>query len=136
MSNEFVEIENENKGRKLIARESTFCIDEGTYHATITDAFWYKTEDDRNRVMLVFLLEDETKFKSTIDGDWIEKYPFANSAQCRRIWQEKGKQKRTIPIITNRTVLPHYFGQGNLSSLGREFQKIPWTNLGIWLDCC
>jgi hypothetical protein len=77
MSNEFVEIENENKGRKLIARESTFCIDEGTYHATITDAFWYKTEDDRDRVMLVFLLEDETEFKSTIDGDWIEKYPFS-----------------------------------------------------------
>ena len=81
---EFTEVPNENptandrdKGRKLIAKESTFALDEGEYRGKITDAFWYKTVDDKDRVMLVFELEDGTIFKNSVDGDWIEDYPFS-----------------------------------------------------------
>ena len=81
---EFSEVSNENpttndrdKGRKLTAKESTFTIDEGEYRGKITDAFWYKTVDDKDRVMLVFELEDGTIFKNSVDGDWIEDYPFS-----------------------------------------------------------
>lgn len=81
---DFSEIINENpttndrdKGRKLTAKESTFTIDEGEYRGKITDAFWYKTVDDKDRVMLVFELEDGTIFKNSVDGDWIEDYPFS-----------------------------------------------------------
>ena len=83
MNTDFVEITNQNtienssKGRKLTVKESTFCIDEGFYKGTITDAFWYKTAEERDRVMLVFELEDGTEFKSSVDGDWIEQYPFS-----------------------------------------------------------
>lgn len=81
---EFSEVSNENhttndrdKGRKLTVPESTFVIDEGTYNGTITDAFWYRTPEDRDRVMLVFLLDDGIEFKNSVDGDWIDKYPFS-----------------------------------------------------------
>ena len=66
------------KGRKLTAKESTFCIDEGSYKGTITDAFWYKTAKEKDRVMVIFELEDGTEFKNSVDGDWIENYPFSN----------------------------------------------------------
>lgn len=82
--NEFSEVFNEtpttndrDNGRKLTAKESTFTIDEGEYRGKITDAFWYKTVDDKDRVMLVFELEDGTIFKNSVDGDWIEDYPFS-----------------------------------------------------------
>ena len=83
MSTNLVEIlntntsENGSKGRKLTVKESTFCIDEGSYKGTITDAFWYKTAEGRDRVMFIFELEDGTEFKNSVDGDWIEKYPFS-----------------------------------------------------------
>ncbi|MBE6850948.1 MAG: hypothetical protein E7504_04300 [Ruminococcus sp.] len=85
MKADFIEIVNEKtsdtaksgKGRKLTAKESTFCIDEGSYKGTITDAFWYKTAEDRDRVMFVFELEDGTEFKNSVDGDWVENYPFS-----------------------------------------------------------
>ena len=85
MATDFKEIVNEktaeattsDKGRKLTAKESTFTIDEGEYRGKITDAFWYKTVDDKDRVMLVFELEDGTIFKNSVDGDWIEDYPFS-----------------------------------------------------------
>ena len=70
MNPDFVEIINQNtvengsKGRKLTAKESTFCIDEGSYKGTITDAFWYKTAEGRDRVMFVFELEDGTPYAS------------------------------------------------------------------------
>ena len=69
--------ETERKGRRLTAKESTFCIDEGSYKGTITDAFWYKTAEERDRVMLVFELEDGTEFKNSVDGEWVEHYPFS-----------------------------------------------------------
>ena len=86
MNTNFIEIVNEKtsdtatsgKGRKLTAKKSTFCIDEGFYKGKITDAFWYKTAEERDRVMFVFELEDGTEFMSSVDGDWIEKYPFSN----------------------------------------------------------
>ena len=65
------------KGRKLTAKESTFCIDEGSYKGTITDAFWYKTAKEKDRVMFIFELEDGTEFKNSVDSKWIEKYPFS-----------------------------------------------------------
>lgn len=68
---------NDNKGRKLIAKESTFTLDEGEYKGKITDSFWYKTAEERDRVMLVFELEDGTIFKNSVDGEWIEDYPFS-----------------------------------------------------------
>ncbi|GEM_PF-4354400 len=71
------ETANGGKGKKLIAKKSTFCIDEGSYKGTITDAFWYKTAEDRDRVMFVFQLEDGTEFKNSVDGDWVEDYPFS-----------------------------------------------------------
>lgn len=84
-SADFIEIPNDKttdnehngKGRKLTAKESTFCIDEGSYKGTITDVFWYKTAEDRDRVMFVFELEDGTEFKNSVDGDWVENYPFS-----------------------------------------------------------
>ena len=83
MNSDFVEIintntvENGSKGRKLTVKESTFCIDEGSYKGTITDAFWYKTAKEKDRVMVIFELEDGTEFKNSVDGDLIEKYPFS-----------------------------------------------------------
>ena len=85
MSTDFEEIMNKKtadtatsgKGRKLTAKESTFCIDEGSYKGTITDAFWYKTAEGRDRVMFVFELEDGTEFKNSVDGEWVEDYPFS-----------------------------------------------------------
>lgn len=81
---DFTEIFNEkttnndhDKGRQLVAKESTFVLDAGTYRGMITDAFWYKTDDDKDRVMLVFELEDGTEFRNTVDGDWIDRYPFS-----------------------------------------------------------
>ena len=77
MSDNFVEIVNKDKGRKLTVRKSTFNLDDGTYKGTITDAFWYKTFEGRDRIMLVFQLEDGTEFKNSVYDDWIEKYPFS-----------------------------------------------------------
>ena len=77
MSDNFVEIVNKDKGRKLTVRKSTFNLDDGTYKGTITDAFWYKTVEGRDRIMLVFQLEDGTEFKNSVYDDWIEKYPFS-----------------------------------------------------------
>lgn len=85
MSTDFEEIMNKKtadtatsgKGRKLTAKESTFCIDEGSYKGTITDAFWYKTAKEKDRVMVIFELEDGTEFKNSVDSKWIEKYPFS-----------------------------------------------------------
>ena len=77
MSDNFVEIVNKHKGRKLTVRKSTFNLDDGTYKGTITDAFWYKTVEGRDRIMLVFQLEDGTEFKNSVYDDWIEKYPFS-----------------------------------------------------------
>lgn len=65
---DFVELINDknadnkynDKGRKLTTKESTFVIDEGAYKGTITGAFWYKTAEERDRVMLVIQLEDGT----------------------------------------------------------------------------
>ena len=69
--------EKTDKGRKLEAKESTFVLDPGTYRGTITEAFWYKNDDDQDRVMLAFELEDGTEFRTTVDGDWIDRYPFS-----------------------------------------------------------
>jgi hypothetical protein len=85
MSTDFEEIMNKKtadtatsgKGRKLTAKESTFCIDEGSYKGTITDAFWYKTAKEKDRVMVIFELEDGTEFKNSVDGEWVEDYPFS-----------------------------------------------------------
>lgn len=85
MTTDFKEILNEKnaetadsgKGRKLTAKNSTFVLDEGSYKGTITGAFWYRTAEDRDRVMLVLQLEDGTEFKNSIDGEWIEEYPFS-----------------------------------------------------------
>ena len=77
MSDNFVEIVNKDKGRKLAVRKSTFNLDDGTYKGTIKDAFWYKTVEGRDRIMLVFQLEDGTEFKNSVYDDWIEKYPFS-----------------------------------------------------------
>ena len=66
-----------DKGRKLQARECTFVLDPGTYRGTITEAFWYKNDDGQDRVMLAFELEDGTEFRTTIAGDWIDRYPFS-----------------------------------------------------------
>ena len=66
MSDNFVEIVNKDKGRKLTVRKSTFNLDDGTYKGTITDAFWYKTVEGRDRIMLVFQLEDGTEFKNSV----------------------------------------------------------------------
>lgn len=82
---EFVEIDSQetvvslvsSKGRKLSAKNSTFNLDDGEYTATITDAFWYKTANDHDRVMIVYELDDGTEFKNSVDGDWIEDYPFS-----------------------------------------------------------
>ena len=82
---EFVEVNNQvtiksiagGKGRKLSAKNSTFNLDDGEYTATITDAFWYKTADEKDRVMIVYELDDGTEFKNSVDGDWIENYPFS-----------------------------------------------------------
>ena len=82
---EFVEITNKKtakkveneKGRKLEVKNSTFNLDDGSYKGAITDAFWYKTANEKDRVMLVIQLDDETEFKNSVDSDWIEKYPFS-----------------------------------------------------------
>ena len=71
------ETADSGKGRELNARNSTFCLPEGSYKGTITGAFWYKTTTDRKRVMLVIQLEDGTEFKSSVDDAWIDKYPFS-----------------------------------------------------------
>ena len=83
MSTNLVEIlntntsENGSKGRKLTVKESTFCIDEGSYKGTITDAFWYKTAKEKDRLMVIFELEDGTEFKNSVDEEWVEHYPFS-----------------------------------------------------------
>ncbi len=85
MENEFIEIMNDNssdkgkkgKGRKLTAKNSTFNLDDGKYKAIITNAFWYKSEDGRDRVMMAYEFEDGTEFKNSVDGDWIDEYPFS-----------------------------------------------------------
>lgn len=87
MAKEFKEIINDKsaesvsntKGRKLTAKNSTFNLDDGSYKGTITDAFWYKNASDRDKVMLMIQLNDEnaTEFKNSVDGDWIEDYPFS-----------------------------------------------------------
>ena len=43
----------------------------------IGNTFWYKTAEERERVMLVIELADGTEFKNSIDGDWIEDDPFS-----------------------------------------------------------
>lgn len=78
---EFEEITNkkttkENKGRKLAAKKATYNLDEGTYSGIITNAFWYK-KDGRDRVMFEYQLDDGREFVNSVDGDWIEKYPFS-----------------------------------------------------------
>ncbi len=85
MKEKFKEITNKrtvengvsSKGRRLIARKSTFCLAEGSYKGTIIDAFWYKSVEERDRVMFVFELDDGTEFKNSVDGDWVEDYPFS-----------------------------------------------------------
>ena len=77
MNEKTAETANSSKGRKLTAKNSTFVLDEGSYKGTITGAFWYRTAEDRDRVMLVLQLEDGTEFKNSIDGEWIEEYPFS-----------------------------------------------------------
>lgn len=69
--------EDHDKGRQLIVKDSTFVLDNGTYKGIITDAFWYKTKEDKDRVMLIFELEDGIEFKNSVDGDWIDRYPFS-----------------------------------------------------------
>lgn len=71
------ETADSGKGRKLTAKNSTFVLDEGSYKGTITEAFWYKTPKERTRVMLVIQLEDGTEFMNSVDGKWIDKYPFS-----------------------------------------------------------
>lgn len=85
VTNKFVEtIEDANsdkgkkdKGRKLAPKKSSFNLDDGKYKATITNAFWYKSEDGRDRVMMVYEIEDGIEFKNSVDGDWIDEYPFS-----------------------------------------------------------
>ena len=77
MNEKTAETANSSKGRKLTAKNSTFVLDEGSYKGTITGAFWYRTAEDRDRVMLVLQIEDGTEFKNSIDGEWIEEYPFS-----------------------------------------------------------
>ena len=80
MSDKFIEISNEKtneKGRKLTIKNETFNLDDGSYKGTIINAFWYKTADEKERVMLVIQLEDRTEFKNSVSGDWVEKYPFS-----------------------------------------------------------
>lgn len=78
---EFEEITNEkttkeNKGRKLVAKKATYNLDEGTYSGTITNAFWYK-KDGRDRVMFEYQLDDGKEFVNSVDGEWVDKYPFS-----------------------------------------------------------
>ena len=78
---EFEEIANEkttkeNKGRKLVAKKATYNLDEGTYSGTITNAFWYK-KDGRDRVMFEYQLDDGKEFVNSVDGEWVDKYPFS-----------------------------------------------------------
>ena len=77
ISNEKTINNNQDKGRQLNANDGTFTLESGTYHGTITDAFWYKTEEDNDRVMLIFELEDGTIFKNTVADSWIDRYPFS-----------------------------------------------------------
>ena len=75
--NEIIDNNFHNKGRKLTAKKSTFCLNEGSYKGTITNAFWYKNAKEQDRVMFVFELEDGTEFKNSVDGDWIVESPFS-----------------------------------------------------------
>ena len=89
---------NAKKGRKLIAKESTFYIDEGTYNAEITNAFWYKSDDNKDRIMFVYELEDGTEFKNSVDGDWVEDYPFSKLiSQANVEYVDDFKLKKTEP---------------------------------------
>ena len=36
-----------------------------------------KTAKEKDRVMVIFELEDGTEFKNSVNGDWIEEYPFS-----------------------------------------------------------
>lgn len=73
-----VENINSDKGRKLTAKESTFTLDNGTYRGTITNAFWYKNAEDKDRATLMFELDDGTEFITTVADDRIERYPFSH----------------------------------------------------------
>lgn len=66
----------ENRGRKLTAKKATFNLDEGTYNGTITNTFWYK-KDGRDRVMFEYHLDDGKEFVNSVDGEWVDKYPFS-----------------------------------------------------------
>ena len=68
---------NDSRGRKLTVKNSTFNLEDGSYKGTITEAFWYKNADEKDRVMFVIQLDEDTEFKNSVDGDWIEKYPFS-----------------------------------------------------------
>ena len=72
-----IEKSSGNKGRKLTVKDYTYTLDEGEYKGTITDAFWFRTKEDRERVMLFFELDDGTEFMYTVDDYWIERYPFS-----------------------------------------------------------
>lgn len=71
------ETSDTGRGRKLTSKNSTFTLEEGDYQGIITQAFWFKTNADKDRVMLIFELRDGTEFKTSVDGDWIEDYPFS-----------------------------------------------------------
>ena len=68
---------NDSRGRKLTVKNSTFNLEDGSYKGTITEAFWYKNADEKDRVMFIIQLDEDTEFKNSVDGDWIEKYPFS-----------------------------------------------------------
>ena len=68
---------NDSRGRKLTVKNSTFNLEDGSYKGTITEDFWYKNADEKDRVMFVIQLDEDTEFKNSVDGDWIEKYPFS-----------------------------------------------------------
>ena len=76
-NDEAIEKSPGNKGRKLVAKNSTYTLDDGTYKGTITGALWYSTDEGKDRVMLVFELEDGSEFMYTVDDYWIERYPFS-----------------------------------------------------------
>lgn len=79
----FVEITNEKadgntvRGRRLEARKEVFVIDEGTYQGVITEAFWHCGEGEQERVMLGIQLDNGITFKTSVNGEWIDAYPFS-----------------------------------------------------------
>ena len=77
MSNEIIKVANTKETKKLTVKNSTFNLDDGVYQGTITNAFWYKNDKDNDRVMIMIQLKDGTEFKNSINGDWINDYPFS-----------------------------------------------------------